>query len=160
MAADLQSLNLSTLSTWHLLIPRLCFYRSSTTSPASLSNPLPYTLPYKESISAATEPPLRPQIAEHCVGDVARLPGLFGVYEVKLRPPDRGGAFWRVQFCQATQDRIRLSQHPAYDGQAKTMVNGPWTKWTIEQDLDEWNEEFMFSALNGDMVLEKNDYWV
>lgn len=65
------------------------------------------------------ERPLRPEIEDYCAGDVVQLPGLFDVYDAKLRPSRGGGAFWRVQVREATRDRIKLSQHPAYDGQRR-----------------------------------------
>jgi exonuclease 3'-5' domain-containing protein 1 len=43
------------------------------------------------------ERPIRPEIVQYCAQDVALLPGLYNVYNAKLRPPDGGGAFWRVQ---------------------------------------------------------------
>jgi len=51
---------------------------------------------------------------------------------------------------EATKDRIKLSQSPGYDGQAKTKVCEPWDKGDIEQAIDEWNDEVMFNALTGD----------
>jgi exonuclease 3'-5' domain-containing protein 1 len=92
--------------------------------------------------------PIRPEIVQYCARDVALLPGLYNVYNAKLRLP--GETFWQVQVREATKDRIKLSHSPGYDGQTKTKVCGPWDKGDIEQAIDEWNDEVMFNALTGD----------
>jgi exonuclease 3'-5' domain-containing protein 1 len=94
------------------------------------------------------ERPMRPEIVQYCARDVALLPGLYNVYNATLRLP--GETFWHVQVREATKDRIKLSQSPGYDGQAKTKVCGPWDKGDIEQAIDGWNGEVMFKALTGD----------
>jgi exonuclease 3'-5' domain-containing protein 1 len=106
------------------------------------------------------ERPIRPEIVQYCAQDVALLPGLYNVYNAKLRPPDGGGAFWRVQVREATKDRIKLSQSPGYDGQAESKVCGPWDEWNIEQAMEAWNDEVMFNAQTGDFVLNEDDVWV
>jgi exonuclease 3'-5' domain-containing protein 1 len=106
------------------------------------------------------ERPIRPEIVQYCAQDVALLPGLYNVYNAKLRPPDGGGAFWRVQVREATKDRIKLSQSPSYDGQAESKVCGPWDEWNIEQAMEAWNDEVMFNAQTGDFVLNEDDVWV
>jgi exonuclease 3'-5' domain-containing protein 1 len=103
------------------------------------------------------ERPIRPEIVQYCAQDVALLPGLYNVYNAKLRPPDGGGAFWRVQMQEATKDRIKLSQSPGYDGQAESKVCGPWDEWNIEQAMEAWNDEVMFNAQTGDFVLNEDD---
>jgi hypothetical protein len=47
---------------------------------------------------------LRPEIVRYCARDVALLPGLYNVYNAKLRLP--GETLWRVQVRGATKDRI------------------------------------------------------
>lgn len=94
------------------------------------------------------ERPIRPEIVHYCTQDVALLPGLYNVYNAKLCRP--GELFWAVQVREATKDRIKLSQSPGYDGQAKTKVCGPWDKKFIEQATDDWNEDVMFNALNNE----------
>ncbi len=84
------------------------------------------------------ERPMRPEIVEYCAQDVALLPGLYAVYNVKLRLPEE--RFWQIQVREATKDRIKLSQSPGYDGQAKTKVRGPWSKEFIQQAIDDWND--------------------
>lgn len=88
----------------------------------------------------------RSEIVQYCARDVALLPGLYNVYNAKLRLP--GENFGQVQVREATKDRIKLSQSPGYDGQAKTKVCGPWDKESIEQATDDWNDDVMFNALN------------
>jgi exonuclease 3'-5' domain-containing protein 1 len=94
------------------------------------------------------ERPMRPEIVQYCARDVALLPGLYNVYNAKLRLP--GEKFWQVQVREATKDRIKLSQSPGYDGQAKIKVCGPWGKGGIEQAIDEWNDDITFNALTSD----------
>lgn len=103
------------------------------------------------------ERPMKPEIVQYCARDVALLPGLWNVYNAKLSRP--GDAFWRCQVRQATKERISLSQSQGYDGQSKSNVCGPWDKWNIEQDLDNWNDDVMMMARDG-MVLNKDDIWV
>jgi exonuclease 3'-5' domain-containing protein 1 len=91
---------------------------------------------------------MRSEIVQYCARDVALLPGLYNVYNVKLRLP--GENFWQVQVREATKDRIKLSQSPGYDGQAETEVCGPWDKESIEQAIDDWNDDVMFDALNNE----------
>lgn len=100
------------------------------------------------------ERPSRPEIVQYCAWDVALLPGLYNIYNAKLRLP--GERFWQVQVRKATKDRVKLSQSASYDGQAKTKVNGPWDKWYIEQAIEAWNEDIMFEAMHGDG--EDNDF--
>jgi exonuclease 3'-5' domain-containing protein 1 len=76
--------------------------------------------------------PIKPEIIEYCARDVALLPGLYNVYNAKLCLP--GEAFWQRQVRKATTDRIKLSQSPGYDGQAKSKIRGPWHKGIIERD--------------------------
>jgi exonuclease 3'-5' domain-containing protein 1 len=91
------------------------------------------------------ERPIRPEILQYCARDVALLPTLYNVYNAKLRPP--GQNFWQVQVFEATKNRIKLSQQPNYDGQAKAdKIRGPWgDKKSIEQALDDWNEEILLA---------------
>ena len=106
------------------------------------------------------ERPMRPEIQEYCESDVALLLELYDVYNARLYPRDGGGAFWRVQVREETKRRIELSQQPDYDGQARTKICGPWDKWNIEKATEEWNDEVMFNAMTGDMVLDEHDHWV
>lgn len=94
------------------------------------------------------ERPLRPEIVQYCTRDVALLPGLYDVYAAKLRPPSE--TFWRVQVEQATQDRIKLSQSPSYDGHARNQARGPWDVSSIEQDTEAWNDNVLMDAMNSD----------
>jgi exonuclease 3'-5' domain-containing protein 1 len=94
------------------------------------------------------ERPMRSEIVQYCARDVALLPGLYNVYNAKLRLP--GENFWQVQVREATKDRIKLSQSPGYDRQAETKVCGPWDKESIEQAIDDWNDDVMFDALNNE----------
>ena len=93
------------------------------------------------------ERPMKPEIIQYCAWDVALLPGLYNVYNAKLRLP--GQAFWQAQVRTATKDRIKLSQSPRYDGQARSNVRGPWNKWDIERAIEAWNDDVMLNALNG-----------
>jgi exonuclease 3'-5' domain-containing protein 1 len=103
------------------------------------------------------ERPLKPEIVEYCAQDVTLLPELWDAYNTKLRP--LGQAFWRSQVKKATEDRIKLSQSPTYDGQAKNKVCGPWDEWSIERDRDEWNDDVIF-MMNAKLELDDNDCWV
>ncbi|KAI9771038.1 MAG: hypothetical protein M1839_002974 [Geoglossum umbratile] len=101
------------------------------------------------------ERPMRPEIMQYCARDVALLPGLYNVYNAKLRLSDRG-AFWQVQVREATRDRIKLSQSPGYDGQSKSKVHGPWDKRNIERATTARNE-VMFNTMTSDFDLHEDD---
>jgi exonuclease 3'-5' domain-containing protein 1 len=91
------------------------------------------------------ERPMKPEIVKYCAQDVALLPELYKVYNSKLCPP--GQAFWRFQVQQATIDRIKLSQSPDYDGQAKSKVQGPWDKSYIQEATERWNDDVLENAM-------------
>ena len=90
------------------------------------------------------ERPMKPEIIQYCAWDVALLPGLYNVYNAKLCLSKE--AFWQAQVREATNDRIKLSQSPGYDGQAEGKARGPWDKWDIKQAIDAWNNDVMFNA--------------
>lgn len=94
------------------------------------------------------ERPMRPEIVQYCAGKVALLPGLYNIYNAKLRLP--GGRFWQVQVEKATKDWIKLSQRPGYDGHTNTKARGPWHKREIDQAMDDWDEEVMFDSFTDD----------
>ena len=94
------------------------------------------------------ERPLNREIIRYCIQDVTLLPELYNVYNSKLELP--GEMFWREEVRKATKQRIKLSQSPEYDAQAKGKVQGPWDDSYIEQARDQWNEDVMFEALHGD----------
>jgi exonuclease 3'-5' domain-containing protein 1 len=105
------------------------------------------------------ERPMRPEIIQYCARDVALLPGLYNVYNAKLRLP--GEAFWQARVREATKDRIKLSQSPGYDGQAESKVRGPWNKEYIEQAIDEWNDDVLSEAFadgNEDFDFDFDNY--
>ena len=66
------------------------------------------------------ERPMAPEVQEYCSADVAHLPGLYGFYDRIMFPA------WRARVQDATNDRIRLSHQPGYDGQASNKALGPW----------------------------------
>jgi len=79
--------------------------------------------------------PIKPEIIEYCARDVALLPGLYNVYNAKLRLPRE--AIWQTRVRKATKDRIKLSQSPGYDGHStwkKIRAPWGWNKGVIEQD--------------------------
>lgn len=51
---------------------------------------------------------------------------------------------------EVMKDQIKLLRSPGYDGQAKIKVCGPWDKESIEQAIDDWNDNVMFNALNNE----------
>ena len=94
------------------------------------------------------ERPMRPEITRYCAQDVALLPQLYVVYKTKLSPP--GQAFWRAQVQHETAARIKLSQSASYDPHSKSKAHGPWDKWNIKKATEDWNEDVLFNAKNGD----------
>jgi len=92
--------------------------------------------------------PLDKDVERYCTQDVTVLPGLYNIYDKKLRRP--GENFWRAQVQQATKDRIKLSQTPKYDGRDMKKALGPWSESEIEQAIEDWNEDVMFEAMHGD----------
>ncbi|KAJ5889290.1 hypothetical protein N7504_010100 [Penicillium tannophilum] len=92
------------------------------------------------------ERPIRQVIAEYCAGNVTLLPDLFNVYSAKLHPPRE--TFWRVHILEATKELIKLSKNPRFDGASPANVHGPWDKESIEQAIDEWNDDIMLEAMN------------
>lgn len=103
------------------------------------------------------ERPLKPDIIQYCQQDVALLAALYGVYNDKLRQV--GQAFWRVQVRGDTEDRIKLSQGPDYNGKSASMALG-WDDQLLEEYSDSWNDEIMMEARDGTYVLNENDDWV
>ena len=81
------------------------------------------------------ERPLNREIIRYCTQDVTLLPELYNVYKSKL------SMFWLEEVRKATKDRIKLSQSPGYDGQAKDKVRGPWDDVYIEQAMEQWNKD-------------------
>jgi exonuclease 3'-5' domain-containing protein 1 len=68
--------------------------------------------------------PMKPEIIQYCARDVALLPELYNVYNAKLRLP--GEAHWQTRVRKATEDRIKQSQSPGYDGHtAWKKIRGP-----------------------------------
>ena len=103
------------------------------------------------------ERPLKPEIIEYCKQDVVLFPGLYDVYNIKLRQP--GEAYWRVHVRETTKDRIKLSQSSGYDDKSKHNALG-WNDQTIEDDIESWNDMIMMEASAGQYVLNENDDWV
>ncbi|KAJ5557340.1 hypothetical protein N7494_001255 [Penicillium frequentans] len=92
------------------------------------------------------ERPIRQVIAEYCAGDVTLLPNLFNVYSAKLHPPRE--TFWKLHILEATKGWIKLSQSPRFDGKSRANARGPWDKESIEQAIDQWNDDIMDEAMN------------
>jgi exonuclease 3'-5' domain-containing protein 1 len=67
-------------------------------------------------------------------------------YNSKLH--QRGENFWRAEAEKAIRDRIRLSQSPGYDGQAKDKARGPWDESYIDRARYEWNENVLWNAIH------------
>ncbi|KFY70464.1 hypothetical protein V498_10343 [Pseudogymnoascus sp. VKM F-4517 (FW-2822)] len=103
------------------------------------------------------ERPLKSEVVQYCHGDVALLPGLYGVYNAKLR--QTGEAFWRVHVRHETKERIKLSQGPSYDARSKGKAVG-WDDEHIREQMDDWNDDIMMEHFAGDYVLNENDEWV
>ncbi|TAQ85606.1 hypothetical protein B7494_g6060 [Chlorociboria aeruginascens] len=103
------------------------------------------------------ERPLKPEIIECCKWNVVLLPGLYNVYNTKLRQP--GLAFWRVHVRETIKDWIKLSQSSGYDGKSKSNALG-WNDDTIEKGIESWNEDILMEASLGDWILNENDEWV
>ncbi|KAJ6003283.1 hypothetical protein N7451_005830 [Penicillium sp. IBT 35674x] len=92
------------------------------------------------------ERPIRQVIKEYCAGDVTLLPDLFNVYSDKLHPP--GETFWRLHILEATKGWIKLSQSPRFDGKSRANARGPWDSESIEQAIEQWNDDIMLEAMN------------
>jgi hypothetical protein len=56
-----------------------------------------------------------------------------------------------------TQNRIKLSQSPHYDGQAKSKVCGPWDSDNIEKEKENWNDDVMLLGVHDRKVLNEED---
>jgi exonuclease 3'-5' domain-containing protein 1 len=65
---------------------------------------------------------IKSEIVQYCARDVALLPGLYNVYNAKLRLPEI--FFWQIQIRETTKNRIKLSQNPDYNKQAEIKVCG------------------------------------
>jgi exonuclease 3'-5' domain-containing protein 1 len=88
------------------------------------------------------------EVERYCTQDVTVLPGLYNIYDKRLRRP--GESFWQAQVQQATKDRIKLSQAPNYDERDINKALSPWSESEIEQAIEDWNEDVMFEAMHGD----------
>jgi exonuclease 3'-5' domain-containing protein 1 len=103
------------------------------------------------------ERPLHPEIVQYCVQDVELLPELWAIYGAKLRSPSNG--FWRSMVREATKRRIKDSQHPGYNGQAKSKVCGPWDSHNIHDATEDWNDDVTMWGMNAGMFLDEDDCW-
>lgn len=74
------------------------------------------------------------------------LPGLYNVYNSKLRQP--GLPFWRVHVRETTKDRTKLSQSLGYDEKSGSNALG-WNDQAIKEEIGSWNEEIMMEVLAG-----------
>lgn len=103
------------------------------------------------------ERPLMPEIIKYCKQDVALLPGLYSVYNVKLWQPEQ--AFWQVHVRKETKAQIKLSQSFEYDGNSVSMTC-EWNQRNLNQEVESWNKEIMKKAMNESYVLNEDDVWV
>lgn len=99
------------------------------------------------------ERPIRPVIAEYCAGDVTLLPNLFNVYDAKLHAP--GETFWELHVLETTEDWIRLSQSPNFDGTSKANVCGPWDDDSIREEIHQWNDDIRLEILSGQDAFDR-----
>lgn len=99
---------------------------------------------------------MTPEIRDYCGADVVHLPGLYNFYERKMSPT------WRARVQNATNDRIRLSHEPEYDGQASNKVLGPWTEDNSKEwhaVFDEWEDNHFFvDDLPYDELFDSQDH--
>jgi exonuclease 3'-5' domain-containing protein 1 len=121
----------------------------------------------KESVSRLYDPkkggnyevfnerPLKPEIMQYCAQDVELLPGLWDIYSSKLRSPSEG--LWRSMVREATKRRIKDSQHPGYDVQAKSKACRPLDSHSIEDSREDWNNDVMMWGVNAGMFLDQDD---
>lgn len=91
------------------------------------------------------ERPIQPMIVEYCAGDVTLLPDLFNTYNAKLC--QSGKKFWELHVLEATKERIKLSQSPSFDGASNTNARGPWDKESLEEAINQWNDDILDNAL-------------
>lgn len=103
------------------------------------------------------ERPLESEIIQYCKHNVSLLPGLYDVYNTKLRGP--GQAFWRVTVRESTKNRITLSQSSDYDRNSKNKTLG-WDEYTVDQWRESWNDDIMTEHIVGTHVLNEDDNWV
>ncbi|CAG8219518.1 unnamed protein product [Penicillium salamii] len=92
------------------------------------------------------ERPVPQAIAKYCAGDVTLLPDLFKIYFAKLNLP--GEAFWEHHVLEATKERIRLSRSSGFDGTSKSNARGPWDRESIEEAINQWNDDILDDALS------------
>ncbi|PCG89820.1 Hypothetical protein PENO1_102510 [Penicillium occitanis (nom. inval.)] len=86
-------------------------------------------------------------IVKYCAGDVTLLPDLFNTYNAKLCQP--GKKFWELHVLEATKERIKLSQSPCFDEASNTNARGPWDKASLEEAVNQWNDDVLEDVLNG-----------
>jgi exonuclease 3'-5' domain-containing protein 1 len=99
--------------------------------------------------------PMAPEISDYCAADVSQLLGLYSTYERKMTPT------WRTKMQNATNDRIRLSQTPEYDGQASDKVLGPWKEDSSKEWhalFDDWEDNYFADDLLYDELFDNEDY--
>lgn len=72
------------------------------------------------SYEVFNERPLRLEVLEYCIQDVAYLPTLWAKYNNKL------GKRWREKVRLATEERLRLALSPTFTPNGKHMALGPW----------------------------------
>ncbi|OAF56039.1 hypothetical protein VC83_07404 [Pseudogymnoascus destructans] len=98
------------------------------------------------------------EIVQYCQQDVAVLPALYGVYNTTLR--QTGQALWRVRIRGETENRIKLSQSPRYNGNLESAAAQGWDDQQVERWIDSWNDDILMEHMLGTSVLNENDEWV
>ena len=70
--------------------------------------------------------PLSPEMENYCMQDVAFMPHLCEIYRARLCD-----AWWRKIEAE-TEERIRISHSPAFNGKGRHMAEGPsgWIGWS------------------------------
>ncbi|CZT48367.1 uncharacterized protein RSE6_09051 [Rhynchosporium secalis] len=164
---DLQLMELATRTGSRELVSSLaiCIEKDSPTSAAAKSEWYLTKERYNQLVvperggcyQTLNKRPPKPEIIQYCRQSVVLLPGLYDVYNTKLR--QLGQAFWRIHLRDTTNDRVKLSQSPGYDGSSKGFALG-WNDHIIETEIESWNEELMMEAQAGTHVLNENDEWV
>lgn len=99
--------------------------------------------------------PLPEDIIEYCAADVSQLLGLYSTYERNMSP------MWRTKVRNATDDRIRLSQAPEYNGQTSDKVLGPWKEDSSKEWhalFDEWDDNHFADDLLCDELFDNGAY--
>jgi exonuclease 3'-5' domain-containing protein 1 len=81
--------------------------------------------------------PMDPKTVQYCANDIIHLPALRQVYLTRI------SAGWLVKAKEESAHRVSEAHSPLYEPQSSAKALGPWPPRTMEQILDEMEDQAM-----------------